>query len=185
MPRQVAVVAMADPVFGEKACACVVLNPNRADVRRAHRPSSRAADRFASFKLPERLEVMTAFPVSPSARSEAGTAGDGGGNDLGRRSRAKCSIALSVARQPLASTGDYEVSRDPWSSDPGLPIDSDSTCVARRVAARRTSWDDEAESSNGGRRCWAMNDRSASGAARTPRDVHDLPRLADGHVRAH
>ena len=62
--RQVAVVAMADPVFGEKACACVVLHPGTEltfDELIAHL----RAQQIASFKLPERLEVMTAFPVSP------------------------------------------------------------------------------------------------------------------------
>jgi 2,3-dihydroxybenzoate-AMP ligase len=62
--RQVAVVAMAGPVFGEKACACVVLHPDTEltfDQLVAHL----RAQQIASFKLPERLEVMAAFPVSP------------------------------------------------------------------------------------------------------------------------
>jgi 2,3-dihydroxybenzoate-AMP ligase len=62
--RQVAVVAMADPVFGEKACACVVLQPGATltfDELIAHL----RAQQIASFKLPERLEVLPSFPVSP------------------------------------------------------------------------------------------------------------------------
>jgi 2,3-dihydroxybenzoate-AMP ligase len=62
--RQVSIVAMADPVFGEKACACVVLHPDTAltfDELIAHL----RAQQIAAFKLPERLEVMTSFPVSP------------------------------------------------------------------------------------------------------------------------
>ena len=62
--RQVSVVAMPDPIFGEKACACVVLHPGTEltlDELSAHL----RAQQIASFKLPERLEVMTAFPVSP------------------------------------------------------------------------------------------------------------------------
>ena len=62
--RQVSVVAMPDPVFGEKACACVVLHPGTEltlDELIAHL----RAQQIASFKLPERLEVMTEFPVSP------------------------------------------------------------------------------------------------------------------------
>ena len=62
--KQVSLVAMPDPVFGEKACACVVLKPGTAlgfDELIAHL----RAQHIASFKLPERLEVMTAFPVSP------------------------------------------------------------------------------------------------------------------------
>ena len=62
--KYVSLVAMPDPVFGEKACACVVLKPGTqltfeelvAHLRKQH---------IASFKLPERLEVMPAFPVSP------------------------------------------------------------------------------------------------------------------------
>ena len=62
--KQVSLVAMPDPVFGEKACACVVLQPGgRLDLESlvAHL----RAQHIASFKLPERLEVMPAFPVSP------------------------------------------------------------------------------------------------------------------------
>lgn len=62
--KDVSLVAMSDPVFGEKACACVVLRPGtRLDLQElvAHL----RAQRIASFKLPERLEVMSAFPVSP------------------------------------------------------------------------------------------------------------------------
>jgi len=62
--RQAAVVAMADAVFGEKACACVVLQPGTTltfDELIAHL----RAQQIASFKLPERLEVLSSFPVSP------------------------------------------------------------------------------------------------------------------------
>jgi 2,3-dihydroxybenzoate-AMP ligase len=55
---------MADPVFGENACACVVLHPGTAltfEDLIAHL----RAQQIAAFKLPERLEVMTSFPVSP------------------------------------------------------------------------------------------------------------------------
>ena len=44
--REVSLVAMPDPVFGEKACACVVLAPGYgADVRRPDRAPAGAADR--------------------------------------------------------------------------------------------------------------------------------------------
>jgi 2,3-dihydroxybenzoate-AMP ligase len=62
--KEVSMVAMPDPVFGEKACACVVLKLGTQlsfDELIAHL----RAQRIASFKLPERLEVMPAFPVSP------------------------------------------------------------------------------------------------------------------------
>jgi 2,3-dihydroxybenzoate-AMP ligase len=62
--KQVSLVAMPDPVFGEKACACVVLKPGTRldfDELIAHL----RAQHIASFKLPERLELMPSFPVSP------------------------------------------------------------------------------------------------------------------------
>jgi 2,3-dihydroxybenzoate-AMP ligase len=62
--KQVSLVAMPDPVFGEKACACVVLQPGTRldfDELIAHL----RAQHIASFKLPERLELMPSFPVSP------------------------------------------------------------------------------------------------------------------------
>ena len=62
--KVVALVAMADPVFGEKACACVVPQPDTSltldELVRFLREQ-----RIASFKLPERLELMTEFPISP------------------------------------------------------------------------------------------------------------------------
>jgi len=60
----VALVAMPDPVFGEKACAFVIPKDGQtldlpelvAFLRQQH---------IASFKLPERLELVSAFPQSP------------------------------------------------------------------------------------------------------------------------
>jgi 2,3-dihydroxybenzoate-AMP ligase len=62
--KTVVLVAMPDPVFGEKACACVIVKPGETlgfDELIAFLRSRQ----IASFKLPERLEVMDAFPVSP------------------------------------------------------------------------------------------------------------------------
>jgi len=62
--RSVALVGLPDPVFGEKACACVILKPGTSlsfDELVAHL----RAQKIASFKLPERLELMSDFPVSP------------------------------------------------------------------------------------------------------------------------
>lgn len=62
--KDVSLVAMPDPVFGEKACACVVLRPGgRLDF--GEMVAHLRAQHIAAFKLPERLEVMHAFPVSP------------------------------------------------------------------------------------------------------------------------
>ena len=58
------VVAMPDPVFGEKACAFLIPRDGR------NAPDLPALSRFllgkgiATFKLPERLEVIDAFPVT-------------------------------------------------------------------------------------------------------------------------
>lgn len=61
--HQVALVAMPDPVFGEKACAFVVTKPGQsldfASLIRFLRDQQ-----IASFKLPERLELIEQFPTS-------------------------------------------------------------------------------------------------------------------------
>jgi 2,3-dihydroxybenzoate-AMP ligase len=62
--RQVSVVAMPDPVFGEKACACVVLHPG-TELTFDELIKHLRRQQIATFKLPERLEVMASFPVSP------------------------------------------------------------------------------------------------------------------------
>ena len=65
--RGVSLVAMPDPVFGEKACACVVLQPGTRltfDDLIGHL----RAQQIASFKLPERLELMESFPISPAGK---------------------------------------------------------------------------------------------------------------------
>jgi 2,3-dihydroxybenzoate-AMP ligase len=61
--RQVAVVPFADAVFGEKACACVVLEPGTTLTFQELIAHLRA-QQIASFKLPERLEVLPSFPIS-------------------------------------------------------------------------------------------------------------------------
>jgi 2,3-dihydroxybenzoate-AMP ligase len=62
--RSVVLVAMPDPVFGEKACACVILKPG-ATLGFDELIAFLRAQRIASFKLPERLEILDEFPVSP------------------------------------------------------------------------------------------------------------------------
>ena len=63
----VAVVAMSDPVFGEKACAFVTLNRNKG-LTLEELKEFLLAQRIAKFKLPERLEVIAEFPVSPAGK---------------------------------------------------------------------------------------------------------------------
>ncbi|MEO7500889.1 MAG: (2,3-dihydroxybenzoyl)adenylate synthase, partial [Casimicrobiaceae bacterium] len=62
--RAVTLVAMPDPVFGEKACAFVIPEPGAALGFDELVSFLRAQD-IASFKLPERLEIVDAFPLSP------------------------------------------------------------------------------------------------------------------------
>ena len=62
--KAVTLVAMPDPVFGEKACACVICNDGQTLAFDELIVFLRA-QRIASFKLPERLELMSEFPLSP------------------------------------------------------------------------------------------------------------------------
>jgi 2,3-dihydroxybenzoate---[aryl-carrier protein] ligase len=62
--RQVSLVAMPDPVMGERACACVVLQPG-GSLTFEQLIAHLRAQGIASFKLPERLEILPSFPVSP------------------------------------------------------------------------------------------------------------------------
>lgn len=62
--KAVTLVAMPDPVFGEKACAFVILRDGTTLSFEELIAFLKARD-IASFKLPERLECVDAFPVSP------------------------------------------------------------------------------------------------------------------------
>ena len=57
-------VAMPDPVFGEKACAFVVTKPGET-LAFDELIAFLRQQNIASFKLPERLEVVTELPLSP------------------------------------------------------------------------------------------------------------------------
>lgn len=63
----VAVVAMPDKVFGEKACAFITLKPGKSltfdDLK-----TFLLEQRIAKFKLPERLEIVPEFPLSPAGK---------------------------------------------------------------------------------------------------------------------
>jgi 2,3-dihydroxybenzoate-AMP ligase len=61
--HQVSLVAMPDPVFGEKACAFVILKPGETLGFDELINFLRQQD-IASFKLPERLEVVEQLPTS-------------------------------------------------------------------------------------------------------------------------
>lgn len=65
--RNVCVVAMPDEVFGEKACAYVILAAGET-LSLKELCDFLLAREIAKFKLPERLEVVDAFPVSPAGK---------------------------------------------------------------------------------------------------------------------
>ena len=61
------VVAMPDEVFGEKACAVVILRPGRQLVL-GELLEFLKGQNIARFKMPERLEVVNEFPISPAGK---------------------------------------------------------------------------------------------------------------------
>lgn len=61
--HQVSLVAMPDPVFGEKACAFLVLKPGET-LSFEQLIAFLRQQNIASFKLPERLEIIEQFPIS-------------------------------------------------------------------------------------------------------------------------
>ncbi|NTV87095.1 MAG: (2,3-dihydroxybenzoyl)adenylate synthase, partial [Burkholderiaceae bacterium] len=62
--KSACLVAMPDPVFGEKACAFVILREG-ANLTFEELIAFLRGLQIASYKLPERLEVVTQFPLSP------------------------------------------------------------------------------------------------------------------------
>jgi 2,3-dihydroxybenzoate-AMP ligase len=60
----VACVPVPDPVLGERMCACVILRPGQ-HLTLPELVSFLAAQEIARHKLPERLAVFDAFPLSP------------------------------------------------------------------------------------------------------------------------
>jgi 2,3-dihydroxybenzoate-AMP ligase len=62
--KQVTLVAMPDAIFGEKACAFVIPKPGET-LGFEELIAFLKGRRIASFKLPERLELVAEFPTSP------------------------------------------------------------------------------------------------------------------------
>jgi 2,3-dihydroxybenzoate-AMP ligase len=60
-------VAMPDPVYGEKACAFVIPKPGES-ISFAELVEFLLSQRIAKFKLPERLEIVDEFPISPAGK---------------------------------------------------------------------------------------------------------------------
>jgi 2,3-dihydroxybenzoate-AMP ligase len=65
--RNVCLVAMPDPVYGEKGCAFVILKPGET-LSFDEMKSFLASREIAKFKWPERLEIVDAFPISPAGK---------------------------------------------------------------------------------------------------------------------
>jgi 2,3-dihydroxybenzoate-AMP ligase len=61
--KNVACIPVADPRLGEKMCACVVVRPGMS-ITLAELVGFLMANAIATFKLPERLEIMDDLPVS-------------------------------------------------------------------------------------------------------------------------
>ncbi|MCA1646414.1 MAG: AMP-binding protein [Chloroflexi bacterium] len=62
--QNVACVALPDPLLGERMCACVLLRPG-ARLSLLELVEFLTAEEIARHKLPERLEIMDQFPLSP------------------------------------------------------------------------------------------------------------------------
>jgi 2,3-dihydroxybenzoate-AMP ligase len=62
--KAAALVAMPDAIFGEKVCAFVVPHPGQT-LSLGELTEFLRAQQIASFKLPERLEILAELPVSP------------------------------------------------------------------------------------------------------------------------
>ncbi|MFE2043182.1 (2,3-dihydroxybenzoyl)adenylate synthase [Streptomyces sp. NPDC059477] len=60
----VALVAMPDPVLGERACAYLVMEPGRAPLTVATLGAFLLGEGLARYKLPERVESVDALPLS-------------------------------------------------------------------------------------------------------------------------
>ena len=62
--KNVSCVPVPDPVLGERMCACVLLREN-AQLSLDELKTFLLAKEIAKYKLPERLEIMQDFPLSP------------------------------------------------------------------------------------------------------------------------
>src|SRR5207249_7507479 len=62
--RNVACIPLPDPVLGERMCACVIVHDG-ASLTLAELTDHLLELGMAKFKLPERLELMEDFPLSP------------------------------------------------------------------------------------------------------------------------
>jgi non-ribosomal peptide synthetase component E (peptide arylation enzyme) len=65
--ERAAVVGVPDPRLGERSCACIVFSPGRK-LELAQIVARLREAGLATYKLPERLHVMQALPMTPSGK---------------------------------------------------------------------------------------------------------------------
>jgi acyl-CoA synthetase (AMP-forming)/AMP-acid ligase II len=63
---QVSVVAVPDERLGEKTCACIIPKPNESITQEEVKAFFK--DKVAHYKIPDRVEMMTGFPTTPSGK---------------------------------------------------------------------------------------------------------------------
>jgi 2,3-dihydroxybenzoate-AMP ligase len=63
--QNVACIPVLDDVLGERMCACIVPQPGATAPTLGELVAFLRAHEIAAFKLPERLEVLDTFPLSP------------------------------------------------------------------------------------------------------------------------
>ena len=63
---QVSVVAIPDERLGEKTCACIIPKPNESITQEEIKAFFK--DKVAHYKIPDRVEMMTGFPTTPSGK---------------------------------------------------------------------------------------------------------------------
>jgi len=66
------VVAMPDRVYGEKACAYVIMRPGHALLTVQEVGAYLVSLGLAKFKLPERVEAIAAFPLTRAGKIDKG-----------------------------------------------------------------------------------------------------------------
>jgi fatty-acyl-CoA synthase len=63
---QVSVVAIPDERLGEKTCACIIPKPGGSITQEEVKAFFK--DKVAHFKIPDRVELMSEFPTTPSGK---------------------------------------------------------------------------------------------------------------------
>jgi non-ribosomal peptide synthetase component E (peptide arylation enzyme) len=68
----VRVVAMPDPIYGEKVCAFIIVRPNRTLPTLGELVEFLISQGLAKYKIPERIEEITAFPTTSVGKVDKG-----------------------------------------------------------------------------------------------------------------